>query len=100
MTALVKILTHFGNDNEGNPDPGLVNTYMWTDHNTGLLRALAVPRKAHRPTCYSAEGDERLLVSPGAIDMAGVIITPRAEDFEKITEEDVRKIFSETGMEA
>ena len=36
-----------------------------------------------RPACYSATGDQQLLVSPGALDMAGLIVTPRKEDFEK-----------------
>lgn len=42
-------------------------------------------RKKHRPDCYTAEGKEKCLVSPGAIDMGGLLITPRAEDFEKLT---------------
>lgn len=42
-------------------------------------------RKKHRPNCYEAEGKAKLLVSPGAIDMGGLLITPREEDFEKLT---------------
>ena len=42
-------------------------------------------RKKHRPDCYYAEGKKQCLVSPGAIDMGGLLITPRKEDFEKIT---------------
>lgn len=98
MKTLLTLLTTFGKDNDGEIDPGLVNTYIWTDKATGILRGIAIPRKAHRPSCYHAEGDGQLLVSPGAIDMAGVIITPRNEDFDKITGEDIRKIYSETAF--
>ena len=42
-------------------------------------------RRKHRPNCYFADGDAQILVSPGAIDMGGLIITPREEDFEKMT---------------
>lgn len=98
MTALLTLLSTFGTDEVGNPDPALVNTYVWTDRANGLLRGIAIPRRAHRPSCYSAEGEERIMVSPGAIDMAGVIITPREDDFEKITVGNLRKIYSETAF--
>ena len=41
-------------------------------------------RKKHRPNCYSEEGKAQCLVSPGAIDMGGLLITPRKEDFDKL----------------
>ena len=43
------------------------------------------PRRKHRPGCYSAEGEARFVVSPGALDMSGLIITPRREDFDRMT---------------
>ena len=55
-------------------------------------------RKKHRPDCYYAEGKEGLLVSPGAIDMAGLIITPRQEDFEHITPAQVTAILQEVSL--
>ena len=39
-------------------------------------------RKKHRPDCYG-----ELMVSPGAIDMAGLLITPRESDFRNLTSE-------------
>ena len=36
-----------------------------------------------------------MLISPGALDMAGVIVTTRQEDFDKITEEKVASIIKE-----
>lgn len=59
----------------------LINQYVWIGSD-GKLRILEIPRKAHRPGCYSAE-DSPILISPGSIDMAGVIITVRQEDFER-----------------
>ena len=52
---------------------------------------LVFPRKKHRPDCY-ADG---VLVSPGAIDMGGVIITPREEDFETLDYDTVAGILRE-----
>ena len=50
------------------------------------------PRKKHRPACYFAEGDARLLISPASVEMGGVFITPLEKDFEKITAEDIAEI--------
>lgn len=76
-------------------EKGLVNIFVWID-DEGLLRIAGVPRKAHRPSCYGT-GAGRHLVSPGCIDMAGVIIAPRAEDYESLTADDIRSIYSECG---
>ena len=56
------------------------------------------PRKKHRPDCYTATGDEQLLVSPGALDMGGLMILPREEDFRKITAEWAADILREVTM--
>ena len=42
-------------------------------------------RKKHRPDCYYAEGKNQLLISPGSIDMGGLIITPREVDYKCLT---------------
>lgn len=97
MQTLSAMQQFSGTDANGNPDPGLVNCFMWISGN-GVLRAALIPRSAHRPSCFYAEGNERKMISPGAIDMAGVIIAPRKEDFDSITEDDIRKIYAETGL--
>ncbi len=57
------------------------------------------PRVLHRPDCYFAEGEEQILISPASVDMGGVFITPRPEDFEKITAEDVSTILNQVCMD-
>ena len=56
------------------------------------------PRRKHRPDCYFAEDNKRLLVSPGALDMAGLIITPRKEDFERLDAEQAAAILREVTL--
>ena len=51
------------------------------------------PRIKHRPSQYYAEGNEQILISPASVDFGGVFITPRYNDFEKITAEDIIDIF-------
>lgn len=78
-------------------DPELVNTFFWIGENN-LLRFIAIPRKAHRPACYFAEGQDRKLISPGCIDMAGMLITPRLEDYNSLDTEQIKKIYKEVGF--
>jgi ATP adenylyltransferase/5',5'''-P-1,P-4-tetraphosphate phosphorylase II len=54
-----------------------------------------IPRKKHRPSQFFIEGKDQIMISPAAVDLGGVIITPREEDFEKITEEGVEDLFSQ-----
>lgn len=82
----------------GNPDRDLVNTYFWTETPGAPLRILAIPRSAHRPSCYGSDHPHQHLVSPGAVDMAGVIVLPRLDDFENLTSEEITTIYSETGI--
>ena len=60
--------------------------------------SVVFPRRKHRPDCYYKDDDEKLLVSPGALDMSGLIITPRREDFERITPEQALAILSECAL--
>jgi hypothetical protein len=63
----------------------------WTIH--------IIPRKLHRPSCYFAEGEGKILLSPASVDMGGVLITPREEDFIRITASDIGSIFTEVCLD-
>lgn len=78
---------------EGESEPRY-NLFAWQDKQRGFTMAY-FPREEHRPACYTATRGEQLLVSPGALDMAGLLVTPRKEDFDRITESDITKIYKE-----
>ena len=59
----------------------------------GQVITAIIPRGKHRPDCYYAEGADRIMVSPGAVDMFGLVITPRKEDFDSLTERQVLDIY-------
>ena len=69
-----------------------MNIITWLEKEEQVI--LVFPRKKHRPDCY-ADG---VLVSPGAIDMGGVIITPREEDFETLDYDTVAGILREVSF--
>ena len=58
------------------------------------------PREVHRPWQYFEEGEKNILLSPASVDMGGTLITPLEKDFEKITREDIRSIFSQVSFSA
>ena len=59
---------------------------------------IVIPRHAHRPQCYNKEGDAKYLISPGALDMCGLLITPRIEDYERLTAPKATDILCEVGV--
>jgi len=62
-------------------------------------RLMLFPRLKNRPDAYFREGAERLLISPGAADMGGVIITPRERDFLALTPYLVSSLFREVAFD-
>ncbi len=77
------------------PEP-MMNIVAWRDGERYL--SVVLPRSKHRPACYTATGDAQRMVSPGALDMAGLIITPRESDFRRLTLSDVESILEEVAM--
>ena len=91
--ALIEHYLHSLPVHQGESEPRY-NLFAWTDEKRGFT-VVYFPRDRHRPECYTAQKEKQLLVSPGALDMGGLIVTPRKEDFLKITEEDIRRIYGE-----
>ncbi|MBO4452098.1 MAG: DUF4922 domain-containing protein [Bacteroidaceae bacterium] len=72
-----------------------MNVLTWKDDDEFV--SIVIPRTKHRPDCYEAEGDAQMMISPGALDMAGLMIVPRAEDFNRITAEQAESIIKACG---
>ena len=56
------------------------------------------PRETLRPRQFFEEGEAKVLFSPGSVDMAGLIIAPRKEDFEKYTPDLLADLFSQVTL--
>lgn len=67
-------------------------------YETPAWRVWVLPRRAHRPTQYYEKGDKQRLISPGAIDLSGVIPLPRKSDFERFTKEEIIDIFMQVSL--
>ena len=77
-------------------DEPMMNILVWQQGDQ--LLSVLLPRRKHRPDCYSAAGDDQYLISPGAVDMGGLIITPREQDFRRLTPETVSAIYKEVSL--
>ncbi len=74
-----------------------MNVVCWRQAAEELI-TVVFPRKKHRPDCYYAQGDAQMLVSPGALDMCGLLITPRADDFHRLTPAQSSQLIREVAM--
>lgn len=74
------------------PEP-MYNLLAWFDNCQWTV--CIFPRKQLRPRQFFAEGHEKVLFSPGSVDMAGLIISPRKEDFEKYSASLLTDLFSQ-----
>lgn len=89
--------------NHGDTEP-MMNLVCW--RNAEEYLTVVFPRKKHRPDCYpqadstKQDTNSALMISPGALDMAGLIITPRKEDFERITVEQAVGILKEVCLDS
>lgn len=81
---------------DGEYEP-MINIVAWMDKKE--FKVCIFPRIQHRPSCYFAEGEENLLISPASVDLGGVFITPRENDYRKITANDIRKIVEEVCLD-
>ena len=94
--VVYKALPH----NPGDSEP-MMNLVCWRTEDTFFTVVFA--RGKHRPDCYpqpeGAAEDASYMISPGALDMAGLIITPRKEDFDRLTAEKAIAILKEVSLD-
>lgn len=91
---LEEFLHHFPKA-QGEAEPKF-NIFAWREKER--LIVVLIPRSKHRPKCYASEGTNQHLVSPGALDMAGVLVTARPEDFNQLTSKEVQEIIQEVAL--
>ncbi len=93
MELLVGALPVVGNEEEPR-----MNVISYYDRCEGYV-VYVIPRSGHRPQCYGCETAEQRLVSPGTLDMAGLLITPRRCDFDAVTAKEATDILCEVALD-
>lgn len=85
---LVSVLNERGQ--EGEPMMNVLCTFE-----DEAWKIMVFPRDKQRPSQFFAEGEKQILMSPASVEMSGLVILPRKEDFEKITKEDLADIYGQ-----
>ncbi|MDE6346082.1 MAG: DUF4922 domain-containing protein [Muribaculaceae bacterium] len=75
---------------DGEESEPKVNIFCSSENGTPEITI--IPRRRHRPDFY---GEDGMLISPASIDLAGVIVAPRRSDFDSITPEIIKDIYSQ-----
>jgi len=88
-----QLFRYFYQSMENKEDEPMMNILVWKELHKWII--IIFPRKTHRPSCYFAEGNDNILISPASVDLGGVFITPLEKDFNKITAEDIKQILEE-----
>jgi len=92
LSRLIQVISYLKNLSKTSEEP-LVNIIISGADDT--FTALLFPRKAHRPKCFFKEDPEKILVSPGAVDVGGSLILPHKADYDRMNKELLLNIFSE-----
>ncbi len=61
-------------------------------------RVIIFPRAAQRPSHFFRDEGRKLLVSPAAVEMGGVLVLPREVDFRRITSIEIAEIYEEVSI--
>jgi ATP adenylyltransferase/5',5'''-P-1,P-4-tetraphosphate phosphorylase II len=80
----------------GNEEPMMNLVSMLRD---GRWTLAMFARSKHRPSMFYADEDEKLLVSPAAVDLGGVLTLPREKDFRRFSRDLVARVFEEVSLE-
>jgi hypothetical protein len=81
---------------DGEIEPRM-NVIVYHTQSDGYV-TVVIPRAEHRPGCYFANDCTQRLVSPGTLDMAGLVITPRECDFEQLTADEAVALLREVAL--
>lgn len=90
-TLFARVMTALGANAEQR-----INIVAWRNGDEQV--SVLFLRGKHRPDCYYATGKRQIIVSPGALDMAGMIITVREEDYNRMTAETAADILTEVSI--
>lgn len=84
---LMKAMKNVFNDDE-EPMINIITSNILKKWNVFIF-----PRQKHRPDQYFLNDGKKFTISPAAIDMGGLIISPDENDFNKIKKEDIIDIY-------
>lgn len=67
-------------------------------YQNAMWRLIVFVRQKHRPEVFFKEGNDKILISPAAVDIGGLIVTPMEKDFHTVDVAIIRNIFEEVSV--
>ena len=92
-----KIFKEYKNINPAEPEP-MMNLLCTYDKEFGW-NVIIFLRSKHRPECFYKDDPDKILISPAAVDLGGLVITPREEDFMRTQKGLIQIIFNEVSLD-
>ncbi|MCX5829878.1 MAG: DUF4922 domain-containing protein [Deltaproteobacteria bacterium] len=96
LEAFLKRLIGAMGEVMGSAEEPMLN--LFCKQKEGRWQLLVFPRRKHRPDAYYREGKGSVLVTPGAVEMGGLLITIREDDFLKMTPALAEEIYREVSL--
>lgn len=93
VCSTLEVLSTFNSNN----DEPLIN--IISIFRNGRYLIVLFPRAKHRPTCYFADGDSQILISPAALEMAGILVVADANHFERLDKRTALSIYAEVSLD-
>lgn len=78
-------------EDEWEPRMNIVAHYI---PSANIWNVWVFPRDKHRPSYY----EQGRMISPGVIDMAGILVFPKPDDFKDVDESMIRQIYKEVSI--
>ncbi len=79
--------------------PGEPKMNLLCSYNGNTWQVAIFPRRKHRPAIYYLPVNERILISPGLVEMGGVVVTPIEKDFNIVDHELIQDIYREVSVD-
>jgi hypothetical protein len=96
LTAVLNRVSDSLRQTIGTSDEPMMN--LLASFADGVWRVIIFPRSKHRPDVYFKNEPDRVLISPAAVDIGGLIVTPLERDFRTIDASLVESVFQEVSL--
>lgn len=83
-------------DNDEHEEP-MMN--ILCNYENGKWQVIIFPRNKQRPSHYFRKDNKQITASPASVELGGVLVLPKEDDFKKTTKKEIAEIFDEVTID-